>query len=255
MLRTVLCSTLALVAGSAVMVRADAKEDATAAAAKLSDAQNYSWKQTVENAGGNGGRGGFGNMEGKTEKGGVTMISMQRGDNTVVTFRKGDKVVMQNQDGDWMTQEEIQAARAADNGGGNGRRRGNRGGQQQMRLPAETVSELVSKANDLKAEDGVITGNLSEDSIKAMLAGGGRGRRGQGGGNAGGGGGPEISNAKGTVKVWTKEGVVSKFETHVTGTVSFNGNDRDVDRTSTVEISDVGSTKIEVPEAAAKKLG
>ena len=254
MLRTVLCSTLALVAGSAVMVRADAKEDATAAAAKLSDAQNYSWKQTVENAGGNGGRGGFGNMEGKTEKGGVTMTSFQMGDNTRVTFRKGDKVVMQNQDGDWMTQEEMQAARAA-NGNGQGRR-GRGGPQQAMRLPAETVTDLISKASDLSAGDGVISGNLSQDAIKAMLTQGGRGRRGGGGGgNAGGGAGPEISNAKGTVKIWTKDGVVSKFESHVTGTVSFNGNDRDVDRTSTVEISDVGSTKIEVPEAAAKKLG
>src|SRR5690348_3279860 len=106
MLRTVLCSTLALVAGSAVVAYADAKDDATAAAQKLSDAQNYSWKQTVENAGGGGGgggRGGGGNMEGKTEKGGVTMTSFQAGDNTRVIYRKGDKVVMQNQDGDWMT--------------------------------------------------------------------------------------------------------------------------------------------------------
>jgi hypothetical protein len=36
--------------------------------------------------------------------------------------------------------------------------------------------------------------------------------------------------------------------------VSFNGNDRDVDRTTTVEIKDVNSTKIEVPDEAKKKL-
>jgi hypothetical protein len=159
---------------------------------------------------------------------------------------------MQNQDGDWMTQEEMQAARAANGGGGGGQGRRGRGGPGgAMRLPAETVTDLISKASDLAASDGVISGNLSQDAIKALLTQGGRGRR---GGNAG-GNGPEISNAKGTVKVWTKEGAVSKFEYHVTGTVSFNGNDRDVDRTTTVEISDVGSTKIEVPEAAAKKLG
>jgi hypothetical protein len=250
MLRTVLCSTLALVAGSAVMAYADAKDDATAAAQKLADSQNYSWKQTTESASGQG-RGG-GPIEGKTEKGGVTMLVMTFGDNTRTTFRKGDKVVMQNQDGEWMTAEEMAAARGNDNAGGQGRRRGGRGGPQQMRLPAELVSDLISKANDLKAEDGVISGNLSEEAIKAQLAQAGRGRRGQGGG---GGAPPEISNAKGTLKVWTKEGLVSKFEYHVTGTISFNGNDRDVDRTTTVEISDVGSTKIEVPEAAAKKLG
>jgi hypothetical protein len=45
-----------------------------------------------------------------------------------------------------------------------------------------------------------------------------------------------------------------KYQTHVTGTVSFNGTDRDVDRTTTTEIKDVGTTKIEVPDDAKKKL-
>ena len=44
------------------------------------------------------------------------------------------------------------------------------------------------------------------------------------------------------------------YEVKVKGKVSFNGNDRDVDRTTTVEIKDIGSTKIEVPEEAKKKL-
>ncbi len=34
----------------------------------------------------------------------------------------------------------------------------------------------------------------------------------------------------------------------------FNGNDREVNRTTTIEIKDVGSTKVSVPEEAAKKL-
>ena len=38
------------------------------------------------------------------------------------------------------------------------------------------------------------------------------------------------------------------------GKVSFNGNDRDVDRTTTVEIKDIGSTKVQVPDDAKKKL-
>ena len=36
--------------------------------------------------------------------------------------------------------------------------------------------------------------------------------------------------------------------------VSFNGNDRDVDRTTTIEIKDIGSTKVEVLDDAKKKL-
>ena len=56
------------------------------------------------------------------------------------------------------------------------------------------------------------------------------------------------------MKFWLKEGVLSKYEVKVKGTVSFNGNEFDNDRTTTVEIKDVGSTKVEVPSEARKKL-
>jgi len=56
------------------------------------------------------------------------------------------------------------------------------------------------------------------------------------------------------VKFWLKDGELTKYEFNVKGTVSFNGNDIDQDRTSTVVIKDVGSTKVTVPEEAKKKL-
>ena len=56
------------------------------------------------------------------------------------------------------------------------------------------------------------------------------------------------------MKFWVKDGVLSKYEVKVQGKVSFNGNDRDVDRTTTVQIKDVGTTKIQVSDAAKKKL-
>jgi hypothetical protein len=116
-----------------------------------------------------------------------------------------------------------------------------------VHVSAEAAYDLVPKVTCLTSADGAISGGLPEDAVKAMLQGGGGGRRG--------GTPPEISNAKGTVKIWIKDGVLSKYESHITGTVSRNGNDTDVDRTTSVEISNVGSTKIDVPEAAAKKLG
>ncbi|HIG30580.1 MAG TPA: hypothetical protein EYQ50_23395 [Verrucomicrobiales bacterium] len=70
----------------------------------------------------------------------------------------------------------------------------------------------------------------------------------------GGGGGPEVSNPQGSVKFWIKEGVLTKYQYSVQGSISFNGNDRDVDRTTTVEISNIGSTQIEIPTAAKNKL-
>jgi hypothetical protein len=36
--------------------------------------------------------------------------------------------------------------------------------------------------------------------------------------------------------------------------MTFNGNDVEIDRTTTTEIKDVGSTKVEIPDEAKKKL-
>ena len=65
---------------------------------------------------------------------------------------------------------------------------------------------------------------------------------------------PEVSDAKGSVKFWVKEGVLSKYEYKVQGKMSFNGNDVEINRTTTVSIKDAGSTKVEVPDEAKKKL-
>jgi len=257
MFKTVLCSTLALVAGSAVVAMADAKDDVSAAAAKLTDSTNYSWKQTSESAGG-GGRGG-GPIEGKTEKGGFTVLTMTRGDNSTQVVIKGDKVVMQNRDGDWQTAEEMAAAQPAPDPNAQGGRRRGRGNMadqyKNYKFPGEIASDLASKATKLDSNDGAITGELSEDGAKALMTFGGRGGRRGGGAAAGGGGnGPQIANAKATVKFWVKDGVLAKYETHITGTMSRGGNDVDIDRTTTVEIADVGSTKVEVPDGAKKKF-
>jgi len=56
------------------------------------------------------------------------------------------------------------------------------------------------------------------------------------------------------VKFWIKDGVPAKYEFKVKGTVNFNGNEFENDRTTTVEIKEVGTTKVAVPEAAKKKL-
>ena len=56
------------------------------------------------------------------------------------------------------------------------------------------------------------------------------------------------------MKFWIEDGTLVKYQYHIQGTVSFNGNDRDVDRTMTVEIKDVNTTKIDVPDDAKKKM-
>ena len=245
MIRQVLFGTVALLAGSA-FVAAAGNDDVVAAAKKLKDTNNYSWKTTTENAGGGGGGGGGGQFrpgptEGKTDKG-TTMLTVTRGDNTIEVVIQGEKGAIKTQDG-WMSFEE-----ASQDQQGPGRFMGRM--FRNFKAPADQVLEAAEKAQEGTKEGDVYTAKLSEEAAKSMLMFGGR----RGGGQGGQGNGPEISNAKGTVKLWVQDGMLSKYQLHVTGTVSFNGNDRDIDRTTTTEIKDVGSTKVEIPDEAKKKL-
>jgi hypothetical protein len=234
MKRHLLFGTMALLAGSLLAANAAPKDELTAAAKKLADKDNYAWKQTTENAGG-GGFGG-GTSEGKTEKDGYLWLSMTMRDNTIEAVKKGEKGAIKTQDG-WQSLSE---ATSGDPGPATfiARR------MQNFKAPAAQAEDLAGKTKELKQDGDVYSGELTEEGAKSQLMFGGRA----------GGNGPEISGAKGSVKFWVKDGVLSKYEIKVKGTVSFNGNDRDIDRTTTVEIKDIGSTKIQVPEGAQKKL-
>ncbi len=233
-----------LLAASGQLFAADAgpKDEIKAAAKALGDKPNYSWKSNVENAGGGGGGGGGGRMggptEGKTEKDGATHLSMTRGENTIVAVLKGGKSAIKTADG-WLSAEDA----AADQDRQNPARFAARM-VQTYKTPAVQASDLAEQAKELKKDGDAVAGDLTEAGAKSLLSFGGRG----------GGNGPEISGAKGSVKFWVKDGVLAKYQFKVQGTMSFNGNDREVDRTTTVEIKDVGTTKIEVPEDAKKKL-
>jgi len=234
MKRNLLIGSLALLAGS--LLAEDPKDTITNAAKKLAGTDNYSWKQTVENAGGGGF--GAGATEGKIQKGGYTWLSMTMRDNTIEAVKKGEKGAIKGQDG-WRSLSE---ASSGDRGPATfvARR------VQNFKSPAAQAEELAGKVKELKQDGEAYGGELPEEAAKSLLMFGGRG--------GGGGNGPEISGAKASVKFWVKDGALTKYETKVKGTVSFNGNDRDVDRTTTVEIKDVGSTKIAVTEEAEKKM-
>jgi hypothetical protein len=234
MKKHLLFGTLALLAGSLLAANAAPKDDVTAAAKKLADKDNYAWKLTIENAGG-GGFGG-GTSEGKTEKDGYLWLSLTMRDTTIEAVKKGDKGAFKTADG-WQS---IAEATSGDPGPATFAARR----LQSFKAPAAQVEELAGQVKELKKDGDVYAGDLTEEGAKSQLMFGGRT----------GGNGPEISDAKGSIKIWVKDGLLSKYEIKVQGKVTFNGNDRDVDRTATVEIKDIGSTKITVPEDAKKKL-
>lgn len=253
MLRNVLLGCVAVFAGSGFAAAA-AQDDLKAAAQKLADADGYSWKTTVQAAGGNNNRGGGGPIEGMIQKEGYIVLTMTRGDNKTEVIRKGEKVVVKTDDG-WKTPEELGTGGNAGGGQGGAPNPARMAARmaQNFQPPAAAAMELAGEVKELTANDNGFAGQLSEDAAKKALTFRG-GRRGGGAGGNAAAAAPQITNPKGEVKFTTKDGVLVGYELHVTGSIDFNGNTRDVDRTTTVAISDVGSTKIDVPDDAKKKL-
>ncbi len=239
MKKNLILSLALLATGSLLAADSNPKDDVTAAAKALGDQPNYSWKTTTENAGGGGFR--RGPTDGKTEKGGYTTLSMSFNDNTMEAVIQGTNGAIKTTDNGWQS---VAEASQGDGGGGFNAGMFLARTISTYKTPAAEAASLAGQAQKLTASDKGISGDLTEDGAKAMLT----FRRG------GNGDGPTVTNAKGSVTFWVADGKLTEYQTHVTGTVSFNGNDRDVDRTTTTEIKDIGTTKIEVSDDAKKKL-
>ncbi|HEX4054855.1 MAG TPA: hypothetical protein VHX86_11370 [Tepidisphaeraceae bacterium] len=243
MLHRVLITTISVLAFSALAAHADPKDDIQAAIQKLADSPNYTWTTTVE--------GGFrgGPQTGKTQKDGLTSLSLQMRDNSYEILMKGDNAAVKMDDG-WKSKAELTAA-AADQEGFSPERFLTIM-IQNYKTPTAQAQDLVSKLQNIQKTDDGYSADMTEDAAKEMLTFRPRRATTNPDSNV-----PQmqVTNPKGSIKLWIKDGDLTKVEFHVTGTVSFNDNDRDVDRTTTTEFKDVGSTTIDVPADAKAKLG
>ena len=247
------------VACSPVLRAEDKPVDALKAAAKKLGESSYTWTTTSSSPTG-GNRGGGGGMEGKADKDGTVVLKFTMGDRTTETVIKGGKAAVKTESG-WKSGEELAAAGPGGDGGAGGGGGGRRGGggyaarmAETFKAPASEAVTLAEGVKELKKDGDTLTGELTEDAAKTRLTFGGRGRGGAGGGGGGGGNAPAISGAKGTVKFWVKDGVLSKYEVTAEGKRERDGNTTDINRTSTTEFKDVGTTKVEVPDEAKAKL-
>lgn len=234
MKKNTLLSILALLAGSLFAGESTPKDAVISAAKQLGERANYSWKTTVvvpERA-----RFRPGPVEGKTEKGGFTVVSGSFRDNPWEFVTKGDHAALKTPNGGWQSLTELEQEEGA--------ARFRAAMVRNFRVPAVQAADIAATAKDLKQDGDIYSGELTEEGAKALLT---FRRR---GGNAG----PTVSNAKGSVKFWLKDGTLLKYEFKAKGTLSFNGNEFENDRTTTVEIKDVGTTKVEVPQGAKEKL-
>ena len=244
MKKSLLITTLGLFCASMLCAaegaaKSDPKAEVKAAAKKLGEKVNYSWTSTPKTEGGGAG-GNFrgGPTEGQTEKGGITYVKTTFGERTIEAAMKGEKVAIKGQDS-WESAADLE-----------GNRQFMARRYQNYKAPAAEASDLAEKAASLKKTDGAYSGDMTEEGVKNLMSFGGR-RGGAGGGNAG----PNITGAKGSVKFWLKDGDLTKYEFNVQGKMTGRDDQEiTINRTTTVELKEVGTTKLTVPEDAKKKL-
>jgi hypothetical protein len=237
MKKNILFGVLFLTAGSLLAADSSPKDDVTAAAKKLADT-SYSWKVTQDF----GPNSQFtpGPVEGKADKDTIWLSSSFQ-DNTSIGVAKGKKVVVKTDEG-WKTAEEL-----GDGNGGFDMNAFMARRMQNLKAPAAEIEDLVSKSGELKKDGDVISGDLTKEGAGSLLNFFGRRR----GANQ-----PEPKDAKGTLKIWLKDGAIVKYETKVSGTMpGRDGEDVKREQNNTTEIKDVGTTKIDLPDDAKKKLG
>jgi hypothetical protein len=105
--------------------------------------------------------------------------------------------------------------------------------------PTEEAEDLLVEIRELKDEgEGIYSGDLSGKALEQM-------------GWRGPGGSPEVDR-KGSARFWVKEGRLQKYE-YTLGGKRYNRRVV-VDRTTTIEITKVGATEVELPPKAKDLL-
>lgn len=212
------------------VVGAEPKTDVANAIKKLADQSGYAWVWTPKTEGSESGRRQK-PIEGKTEKDGFTRIKSSSGDTEYEAGFKGEKLVV-NYNGDWLSADEI-----GENNNAIRRLRA-------FKKPVEEAEDLLKRTKELKREaDGVYAGDMTPEAAKELFALVGRRAA-------------EAAAAQGSMKFWVADDQLSKYEFAVRGKITAGEDKREVEisRTITVEIKDVGKTKVAFPADATKKL-
>jgi len=210
---------------------ADAKANLTAAIQKLADEPNYSWSSAAKNEGTESNRKPPA-VDGKTEKAGITYLKSNAGETSYEVAFKGEKIAVKLAE-DWIEPSElpVDASRLETR-------------LRAFKTPTKEATELLGKATDLKEEqDGAYSAKLPPDAAKAVFA--TLGRR-----------AAEAAEAAGNLKFWVRDGRLAKYEIKVQGKITVGTDKREVNisRTTTVEVKDVGTTKINLPDSAKSRL-
>jgi hypothetical protein len=222
-----------LLANLASAAEQSPQEALVAASKNLAEKANYSWKLTVEEP-----ERPTGTIDGRIQKDGAAFLILARGEQAFEGALKGAKAALKTDEG-WKS-----VAGIADDSGQSGAARIVARLLENFKNPAAEVADLAGKIKDLKKAEENYTGTLDKATATDLFFFHIRPDT----------NGPEVKEAKGSIKVWVKDGLISKCEYTVEMVFTINGDERDTKRTCTLDIKDVGTTKVSIPDEAAKKL-
>jgi len=261
-------------------LRAGPTDSAIVAAMKLTEAKSYSWTTTVDDDARSY------EIIGRTDQSDFSLVTMpmvsavrrrvsrssSNSNNQVAAVFKGAERCVIQTDEAWNTPAELAAQQRGDRRGPGGpggpqggpglpggvpprSRRGPGAGQSppaysnlQLTLsrPAEEIGVIVGSHTELKVDGDVFTGTLSETGAKLLLVHPGQN---------------ELTplQARGTFRLWIREGALVKYELILDGTLAVETpNARRevvVHQKSATTLKDVGTTTFTVPNEAREKLG
>ena len=239
--RIALLTALVAMVGRAQATPRDAKEDLKAAILKLSQAESYSWTLSTTNSGETADKFGYASGEGKVERGGVIWLRTQETPPVEVVV-KGAKTAVRLDDG-WALEHELSAA-------GTTRRHPNLTAVRSVKSrarPAAEASDLLKRAKDLSSRvEGYFGSDLTPEDAKELLHKCLRtsGRT------------ADVSSPSGSLAFWVRDGILTKYEVALRGTVTFSApkpSTWSADQVMTVTLSEIGTTKVDVP-ADVKKM-
>ena len=224
-----------LLAGTLSAAESSPQDTVISAAKGLGDKPNYSWTITLKEGYGNSGR--FPPIVGKTDKSGIMYLKTMDGATSGEVYMNGQKGTAGGPGG-WQTFDELAKL----------------GGfaaaiVRHLRLyktPSAECGVLAGALQNVKEEQGILSGELKGDAAKEYLEPYIPPFAGQPP--------PKIADPRGSVKFWIGKGMLTKYEINVQCRVIRSDQESEFQRTTTVEIKNVGTTKLEVPEGAKQKL-
>jgi hypothetical protein len=222
----------------------DEKETLKAAAHRLAELGNYSWRVTLNRTDESlelAERALFGPAEGFQEKEGLVRIQT-KDETPLEVVLKGGKMAVRLEDG-WVSERELEAE---------GRRRSRAvafvRSLKGVPRPAAEAQDLLKHAKELKSpSEGYFISTLGPEAAKELLH-----RSLKTTGRA-----PKISDAGGQLSFWVRDGTLVKYEVQLRGELTFDSSGTPVlkaHQTRMVELSALGTTKVAIPEEVMKKL-